>query len=136
MLIQAERHIKTKLESQRHKEEEQAINCISNNPKYFYSFATRKTRRQSIGPLKKPNGELTEDPKEMAELLRLQYDSAFSDPMSNKKINNNISKFFEEEVIEEKTLNNIEFHFSDLKKAIDELKTNSVSGLDIWKAYF
>ena len=135
LLIQAERHIKTELESQRHKEEEQAINCISNNPKYFYSFATRKTRRQSIGPLKKPNGELTEDPKEMAELLRLQYDSAFSDPMPNKRINN-VSKFFEEEVIKADGINDIEFNLSDIKKAINELKTNSASGPDSWKAVF
>ena len=115
-LIQSERHIKTELESQRHKE--QAINCISKNPKYFYSFATRKTRRRSIGPLKKPNGEQTEDPKEMTELLRLQYDSAFRDPLRNKKMNN-ISKFLKEKVIEEGTLNDIEFDLSNIKKAIN-----------------
>ena len=62
-------------------EEQRAVNIIRENPKFFWSFANSKRKTKSrILPLQKEDGNLTDDPKEKAELLQTQYTSVFSDP--------------------------------------------------------
>ena len=63
--------------------EEKALEANKTNPKYFYTYTkTRSKCTSKIGPLLKDKYQLTNDSKEMAELLSKQYSSAFSRPQA------------------------------------------------------
>ena len=73
--------IKTSIDSDRKKEEEEAIENIKENPKSFWQFAnSKKKTKGGIGPLVKKDGSLTKDNKEVAEELNQEYKSAWSTP--------------------------------------------------------
>ena len=55
--------------------EEQAVESIKVNPKYFYDYAKSKCEvRVEIGPLLDGAGELISDPFRMSEILRIQFE--------------------------------------------------------------
>ena len=63
------------------KEENGAIEKIKKNPKFFYSYAKKKSKSPNqVGPSLKPDGSTTKDAKEKAETLRIQYETMFSKP--------------------------------------------------------
>ena len=62
-------------------QESKAIAKITDNPRYFFSYAKRfSSLKSNIGPIKDSDGQLKHHPKEMADLLQKQYSSVFSDP--------------------------------------------------------
>nr|XP_053638194.1 uncharacterized protein LOC128692903 [Cherax quadricarinatus]XP_053638195.1 uncharacterized protein LOC128692903 [Cherax quadricarinatus]XP_053638196.1 uncharacterized protein LOC128692903 [Cherax quadricarinatus]XP_053638197.1 uncharacterized protein LOC128692903 [Cherax quadricarinatus]XP_053638199.1 uncharacterized protein LOC128692903 [Cherax quadricarinatus]XP_053638200.1 uncharacterized protein LOC128692903 [Cherax quadricarinatus] len=72
---------------QERQEELKPINEIERNSKYFFSYAKNKSKTtSSIGPLLRQDGSYTDDNKEMSEILKLQYDSVFSEPLTSLKI--------------------------------------------------
>ena len=61
--------------------ENEALRKIKRNPKYFYSYANKFSKTKTkVGPLTNDKGETIKDTYEMAELLRKQYESTFSEP--------------------------------------------------------
>ena len=79
------------------------------------------SRYYTIGPLKTPSGNLTKDPKEMADLLQRQYMSVFSDPESNQKIVPPADNQLPSE------LETISFNCDDIIAAIKEIDVNAAS---------
>ena len=68
------------------REERTAIAAISENSSYFFKYAKNKsTIRAAIGPLRKGE-ELEGDPLKMSEMLRIQYESAFSCPLQDANV--------------------------------------------------
>ena len=52
---------------------------LSSNPKLFHSYVKhRKTNRPTIGPIKQPNGILTDDPQTMADCFAISFASVFN----------------------------------------------------------
>ena len=63
------------------KMENEALGKIKRNPKYFYSYANKFSKiRSKVGPLIDNEGNTLKEPFQMAELLRKQYKSTFSEP--------------------------------------------------------
>ena len=68
-------------------QEEKALLSIKKDPKFFYSYAKRFSKvRCDIGPLTSSDGCLTNNPKEMADLLQKQYCGVFTDPTNPRKV--------------------------------------------------
>jgi len=71
----------------RKQQEEIAITAIKENPKFFYKYAAKYSKTKSnISPLIDEQGQSVHEPKEIAETLRLHYESIFSQPDREKKI--------------------------------------------------
>ena len=112
------------IEEQR-REEELAVEAIRNNSKYFFSYAkSKRVCRPDIGPLEQ-DGALISDPGEMAEILRLQYESVFSQPMQPSSLNISPAS---DGVAED--LPSIRFRSEDFVEAAGELRSNSAAGPD------
>ena len=62
-------------------EEINAVETIKSNPRFFYSYAKKKSKSTStIAPLRRKDGSLTTDSAEKAQLLQNQYVGVFSNP--------------------------------------------------------
>ena len=60
-------------------DELRAVHAIKENPKFFFSHTKKLSKvKSSVAPLTKPDGTVTVDPTEKAELLQAQYVSVFS----------------------------------------------------------
>ena len=98
---------------------------IIKNPRYFYSYCKKFRKQQSsVGPLLNHKGDLEHDPKKMADILKDQYSSVFSDPGCPHKKSPKIK------VKINSTLENITFTCEDIIKAINEINDNSACGQD------
>ena len=121
--------LKKSYEEERHQQERQAVDKIRTNPKFFYRYVKRFSRTKStIGPLLSDDGKCITDSKQMAEILNKQYNSAFSTPRADKKIDNPISFF--NEVVTEQYMTDIRFNNDDIKAAINKLSPHSSAGPD------
>ena len=99
-----------------------AIEAIKDNPRYFYEFAKSKSSiKTNIGPLKTTDDQLTYDSREMAEELKKQYESVYSEPLSPS-----ISR----PEIGEPALSDLEVDPSDFVKVAKVLKRSSAPGPD------
>ena len=122
--------------SRRESQEKEAIRKIKSNPKYFYSYAKRFSKLKStIGPFIDDHGDVVNDSFEMSEMLRKQYEKAFSVPVSSATIVDP-THFFEEdpEDMAEPSLPNINFTYKDVIEAIDDLSANASPGPDYFPA--
>ena len=64
-----------------HRNEDEAVLRIKENPKAFFSFArSRQRTKAKVGPFLDSNGEPNPSPDFAAEALRQQYDSVFAAP--------------------------------------------------------
>ena len=62
------------------RQKDEAVEVIRSNPKYFYSFAKRRSKtRPPIGPIC-AEGELIEEDERMVELLQTHYCEMYSSP--------------------------------------------------------
>ena len=103
--------------------EEKAVEAIKTNPKYFYTYTKKRSKCTSkIGPLLKDKDQLTDDNKEMAELLSKQYSSVFSKPKA--------ASDDEEPVPPGNKLSDIQFTSKDMEDVIEELSSNAAAGMD------
>jgi len=113
-----------------HQGEARAIQSIKSNPKYFFSYAKKFSKIKSkIDPLLNDKKQYTASSQEMANILKSQYESVYSEPLLSS-VYTDEAKLAEEELID------IEFTPSDFQDAIDELSTNSSSGPDGVPAIF
>ena len=129
-IIDIELEIRDRIKGQLNEDEATVIEQIKTNPKAFYSYANsfQKTK-QNIGPLEDTESHaLTNDPKEMADILQKQYVKVFSDPnaeIPEEVLGKRIPKICIEDFV---------FTEEDIEKAIDELQTHAASGPDNFPA--
>ena len=85
-LEQIENELEVNYKRMKLKKEGEALGKIKRNPKYFYSYANKFSKiKTRVGPLADSNGETVKDPYLMAEMLKKQYESTFSDPVEGQK---------------------------------------------------
>ena len=66
--------IKESINNQQKAREAIALKNIMENPRYFYSYAKQFAKQKStVGPLLAENGDLENNPKDMANILQNQY---------------------------------------------------------------
>ena len=110
--------------SQLYRKEEKAVTKIKTNPKFFYSYAKKLAKcKSSVAPLKNQMGQITNDPREKADILQQQYISVFSDP-SRANIEACLSVIDPPRNTE---LQDIQFGVDDIQSAIDELDPYSAT---------
>ena len=113
-------------------QERRAVEVIKSNPRYFYSYAKRFSKRKSkVGPLKLSKRNITsliKDPKRMADALQDQFKSVFSDPNSINADQYNYSNV--DQTTDRPTLESFIFTIQDIIRAISEIKSSSSSGED------
>ncbi|KAK8371789.1 hypothetical protein O3P69_015569 [Scylla paramamosain] len=100
------------------------------NPRYFFSYARKKLKAKSeVGPLYGVDGEPTADPKQMANILRSQYESVFSNPNEEKRITNP-GPFFTDSSNTPQTLSSISISEKDITEAIKAIAPDAAAGPD------
>ena len=123
-LVNIEILLQDSYKSQNTRNEQHAVDAIRRNPKYFFGYAKKYLKTKSkIGPLLNENNEYTPVSKEMAEILRLQYESVFSDQLPNSVYTQSAKQATGE-------LNDISFDCQDIIDAIGEIASTSSSGPD------
>ena len=132
LLEEIEISIKKSHKAERLHDEHKAIDKISTNAKYFYSYANKTRKpRDKVGPLtNKETKEIISDPSDMAEALQSQYCSVFSKPDPNKCIDNIKTFFNEENNNDAQKLLDIDFSEADIVTAIKQIKAHSAAGPD------
>ena len=131
-----EEKLKQFFKEQEDREERNAIESMKSNPKTFFSYAKRKQKTKlGIGPLQNADGTYTDDPQEMCEILRKQYESVFSEPKSTFQIDDP-DKFFLEYDIQGPSFTDIDLTPEDFVAAIDEMPMHSTPGPDAWSSIF
>nr|XP_053652552.1 uncharacterized protein LOC128702351 [Cherax quadricarinatus] len=130
--------LKESYRSQESREELKAINEIERNPKYFFSYAKSKSRTMSsIGPLLKQDGSYTDDSKEMSELLKSQYDSVFSKPLTRLRVEDQNEFFMREpQNLVNTSLSDVILTPNDFEQAINDMPMHSAPGPDSWNSVF
>jgi len=80
-LLQIEKDLQKSFNDSKRYIEDKAISSIKKNSKYFFSYASKKSKiKTKVGPLMNENGKLTQRNKEMTEILSKQYVKVFSVP--------------------------------------------------------
>ncbi|XP_063688434.1 uncharacterized protein LOC134821660 [Bolinopsis microptera] len=108
--------------------EQQAVSKVKENPKYFYSYAKKFSKKKSnISMLFDGNGAIKSNPKDIANLLQNQFLSVFSDP-SKTRIDS--ASFSPPPIKHPFTDDMLNFSVDDIIKAIEDIKPNAASGPD------
>ena len=132
-LEEIEINIKKSHMAERLHNEHQAINKISSNSKYFYTYANKARKSKGkIGPLiNKDTNEVIGEPVDIAESLQTQYCSVFTKPDQTKHIEN-VQEFFSDSnnSTDQSILSDIEFSEEDIVTAIKKIKPNAAAGPD------
>ena len=103
--------------------ETKLLEGIKSNPRAFYKYANQARKgKTKIGPILS-NGKYHSDPIKMANLLSQQYESVFSDPMTD-------ISHHKKSQLTKATLNDIEFTTEDIIKAISDMVNGSAAGPD------
>ena len=124
-LINIELLLQRSYKESRSADEQKATEAIKTNPRYFFSYAKKfsKVNKSKIGPLLNQRNEFTSSSLEMAELLRVQYETVFSDPLPD-------SEYIARAASAPAELSDIQFNEQDIVTAINELSPASASGPD------
>ena len=107
----------------RNKEEEEVIDDIKNDPATFYNYAKKYAKtKDTIGPIMDKEGNIHSNSKNIADLLKNQYRSVFSEPRETYNYKN----------IEYKCGNMEKVYFTreNILKQITKLNRNSSPGPD------
>jgi hypothetical protein len=108
--------------------EHQAAEKLKSNPKYFYSYAKKFSRKKTnINLLFDKNGNIKSGPKDIANLLQDQFFSVFSDP---RRTNISEASFAPLDIKHPFSDEMLHFTELDIMKAIEEIKPNAASGPD------
>ena len=134
-LAKIEVELKESLDKHRRKKETEAISKIKRNPKFFFSYANKHSKtRNKVGPLLNKEEESIKDPSMMAEILREQYESAFSKVQDKDDDEEEYAAEEEEEeevnLQEDAEFSDIAIHYTDVAEAIDKLSMWSGPGPD------
>ena len=109
--------------------EKRATDKIKTDSNYFYKYAKQSGKsHSSIGPMSDENDTLTQDPKVMCNLLINQYDSVFSEPIVNKRVDDPVT-FFATSTAHTK-LSDIIVSEQMIVDSIKEISRNSSAGPD------
>ena len=74
-----QKKVKKAVKNAKHKYESQIAKCAKTNPKLFYSYLNKKkTNKVNVGPIRREDGSLCHDDKEMTEILNKHYASVFT----------------------------------------------------------
>lgn len=107
--------------------EGRAIANIKSNPKYFFKYVKSKaTVKAEIGPFS-VGLQMISDPIEKCDILRSQYEGAFSRPLYTEE-QNTMEVVSASHVPE--LMSDLEFGPEDFTASIEEMKTASASGPD------
>ena len=108
-----------------------AIDKITTNSKYFFSYANKTRKgRDKIGPLiNKETKDIISDPTKIAEALQSKYCSVFTKPDDSKHIPN-INEFFSDNLNGVSGISDINISEEDIITAIKQIKPNSAAGPD------
>jgi hypothetical protein len=132
-----ENEILKSINNELQQKELKAVENINKNPKSFYSFAKKsKKSKTGIDCLQREDGSLTENQKEISNLLNESFKKSFSVPLPSKQIDN-ISAFFEigleiNDSKENSILQDFNFTEKEMIEAINKTKTYSSPGPDGW----
>jgi hypothetical protein len=123
------------------REELLAIEKISTNTKYFFTYANRKrTTTSKVGPLINKNQKYVEDPQEISELLNEQFKNSFTKPKPQWKIESIEDHFRidpnDNNTLDQNFLENFTFTKDDMVGAMSKIKENAAAGPDTWSAKF
>ena len=121
-LLDVEKNLQKSFKASALYNEDKAVKAIKKNAKYFYAYVKKKAKVLSkIGPLLNLEGALTNNNKEMAEILSKQYAKVFSTPKEAHQ---------DARAPSGPTIESIEVRKEDLEAAIDELSSNAAAGPD------
>ncbi|XP_042857768.1 uncharacterized protein LOC122244039 [Penaeus japonicus] len=108
--------------------EQQAVDKVHSNPKYFYSYAKRFSKQKcSIPMLFNEAKRSCTNPEEIANILQRQFSSIFSDPSAT---------IIDDALFQSPSQQNpftedmLEFSVADVIEAIDEIKPGAAAGPD------
>ena len=123
-LIQIENDLINSHEAERAQKENQAIEKIHVNPKFFFNYARSNAHVKSpIGPLQHNNSTII-DPKATSEILKTQFESVFSTPLDTVNIENLLLDHGP------RSLEDIDFTEDDIERAIMSISPTSSPGQD------
>ena len=124
-LVDIHDEIKNLIYKESSQSEKDAINKIRDDPRYFFSWSSRKRKcRTGVGPLLDSSGVLQHDDKTTSDILQNQFCSVFSNPQNpSKKFNNTPANYNE-------PLDDITITTEDIDKAIKEIKIHSAGSDD------
>ena len=129
-IVEIEKKLLLSFSNEEINEENKAIAIIKSNSKYFFSYAKKKQKTKAkIGPIVRDSGDLITEDAGIAKALKLQYEKAFSSPISDKVIQDP-NTFFEGV----NGLSDFEFTAKDVEEAIATIPTNSAAGPDEFPA--
>ena len=113
------------------RQEEHAINCIKENPKFFFKFARNKSHVKSpVGPLMDEHGKISSNSQQMCEILETQFETVYSSPMNPENIEAILS------LPGPRCLETIEFTEDDILQSIMETRKTASPGPDGVSAFF
>ena len=121
---------------ERERRENDAVSAILSNSKAFFSYAKQSNKTKStIGPLMKESGELVNDPKQISDILRKQYEKAFNHKKADIEIklshdNDETKTLIDDFVDENAPFRDIEISECDVRRAIEQTRINSAPGID------
>ena len=117
-----------------HRNEDEAVMRIKENPKAFFSFArSRQRTKAKVGPFLDSNGEPNPSADFAAEALRQQYDSVFAAPRQAWSVTDFKEHFKTDDDLDtdaDTSLQNIRFGPEDIEKACSQLKSTAAAGPD------
>ena len=120
--------IKDTIIEERQYREKLAVGKVKSNPKYFYSYAKKFSRKkQSISMLFDENKNVCTEPGQIANILQKQFQSVFSDP---QKADPSAAEFAKPHVERRLEEDDLVFSEIDVGKAIDDIKSDAAAGPD------
>lgn len=128
-IFKLEMDLKTSIDNEMKLRESQAVSAIKSNPKYFFKYASNKSKiKAAIGPLTRDTGEKIKEPIKICDALRKQYETVFSTPCEDKVITDPEQFFSNTNILP--TIQDITFTRMDIVGAIKEIPTNAAAGPD------
>ena len=120
--------IKDSIKNQQDDDEKRAVNTVTTNPSFFFSYAKRFAKHTTTtGPLLDGDGNLQQDPHKMADMLQDQYSSVFSEPSDQTAYPTDDSHHTPES---SPILDDIIFTQNDIISAIKQMGEHSASAED------
>ena len=120
-----EQQLKLSYDNERRQKESKATECIKQNPKYFFTYSATKSKiKFGIGPFMK-DGEIINNAKKKAEILREQFESVFSTSPVNDQ-----STSHQPRGASVSTLQDFDITEEDIINQIKKLRKNAAAGPD------
>ncbi len=130
MYVSIEKTLLASHEAERQHDEQIAVSRIKADPKYFFKYASKKSKLvKAVGPLVNESNDMTDNPQEMCELLQKQYLKVFSTPDHSKTIPD-IKTFFTTHNDTDISIDTIHTTPDDVLAAIKDISSSSAAGPD------